>query len=149
MKIKHKHIEAFYERWGVSRKVKKELIGKKMNKHKLKALIASITITKPRKSLSAYGPDIKPYTFCPKCGCKESYTEDYHAIYPEVFYNDYCQRCNSWVGGADNSRHRHVLEDFVPYEKWITKSEEQHAKEEKEFLDSLPKQKPTKDGLPF
>ena len=92
------------------RKLKKKYIGKRMNKRALKALIESTTMIEHKYPET---PTILPFEFCPDCGCREVRCTGEMASYPETWVEEYCARCNSYVGGADNSRYHHVLEDII------------------------------------
>ena len=89
------------------RKYKKRALGKRLSKGELRKLIASVTIIQKKYPQP---PEIKPYTFCPKCGCRSERIFDHGVPYPEIWVDSYCARCGAWVGGADNSRWGHVLE---------------------------------------
>jgi hypothetical protein len=111
----YKKFNKYYQRWQetgkMSRKFKKNLLGTKTSKAKLKKLIESLIFI-PSENDCSTPPEILPYEFCPKCGCKSTRHEDYGAPYPEVYYATFCLRCNSEVGGADNSRYWHILEEL-------------------------------------
>lgn len=47
--------------------------------------------------------------FCPKCGCKTTYSSGEMANYPETWVEKYCLRCNAVVAEADNSAMIHEL----------------------------------------
>jgi len=91
------------------RKLKKRILGKKLNKRKLKELIKSVRIIRDEEDRSEI-VDIKPYVFCPQCGCSTTYHINHGVPYPEIWIEDRCLRCDAWVGGADNSRYEHILE---------------------------------------
>jgi hypothetical protein len=93
----------------IPRKVKKWYLGKKVNKSKLRKLLKSVVVV-PAENDSRDGPEILPYTFCPRCGCKESTNSGNMAMYPEYYIHYNCQRCGFLVGLVDNSRFVHALE---------------------------------------
>ncbi len=91
------------------RKLKKRLLGKKMPIGKLRLLLKSVVVHKSSNTM--YGsPDVYPYLFCPKCGCREYYGTGNKTIYPEHWEYFYCLRCNHTVGYIDNSPFIHALE---------------------------------------
>lgn len=44
---------------------------------------------------------------CYKCGCLRIENLDHDVGYPEVWIETFCTRCDTYVGGADNSRYEH------------------------------------------
>jgi len=99
-----------YKYWNIgvsemNRKTKKAVIGKKMGKSKLRQLLKSVEIVKNGKCAG-----IKPYTFCPKCGCTHTRSTNNMASYPELWVKIYCARCGFLVEKADNSPYVHALE---------------------------------------
>jgi len=109
---KYKNFNSFdYSPEGkLPRKLKKIILGKKLNNKKLKELIQSVTMIRDKKTNDII--DIKPYLFCPNCGCTETRFIDHGVPYPEVWNEDRCLRCDAWVGGCDNSRYYHILEEI-------------------------------------
>ena len=104
-----------YHGHKVPRKLKKIIIGKKISKSKLKKMLSNVKVT-----INKY-PEVSkidPNTFCPSCGCDKIHFIDYGVSYPEIWYEEYCLRCKSYVGGADNSVYSHILEDI---DEWINK----------------------------
>lgn len=91
----------------VPRKKKKAWLGMKMSRSELRHLIASVQVIERKYPEPA---EIKPYEFCPKCGCTETRYENYDVPYPEVWSEAYCARCNHKVAMADNSPWTHCLE---------------------------------------
>ncbi|RJR07933.1 hypothetical protein C4588_06190 [Candidatus Parcubacteria bacterium] len=91
------------------RKIKKEFLGRRVKKQHLKKLLSSVKITQNKYPGE---PKIEPYEFCPACGCRSSYLVYHGAQDQEVYETAYCLRCHKEVGGADNSRFYHVLEDM-------------------------------------
>jgi hypothetical protein len=96
----------------VPRKIKKSILGRKLNKSKLRKLLESVEIIKNPYPESA---TILPYRFCPKCGCREIRFTDNMAEYPERWVRGYCARCSNKVVESDNSPYYHCLE-FEGYE---------------------------------
>ncbi|GIO33699.1 hypothetical protein J2TS6_48400 [Paenibacillus albilobatus] len=96
---------------SVSRKTKKFIVGKKMNKRNLRARLATVVITK--------NPYPEPVTlsdeFCPKCGCEASRYTGNMVSYPELWARSYCLRCGFLLGEADNSPWVYALE-FPEYD---------------------------------
>lgn len=106
--MKDKKIYTTLEYGGkLPRRIKKQILGKKLNRRKLKALLASVKLDRNTEG-SVIG--ILPYMFCPNCGCESFHTIDHHAKWPEIWIEDYCRRCNHFVGGADNSPYITVFE---------------------------------------
>lgn len=90
----------------VSRKTKKYILGRKLNKRQLRERIAAVVITRNEYPKEATISDV----FCPKCGCDEAESTGNMAGYPELWVRHYCMRCGNLVGEADNSPFCHVLE---------------------------------------
>lgn len=80
----------------IPRWAKKELLGKKLSKTKL------------RKMIKEYKPGDS--TFCPYCGCETTWSTQNMAEYPERWVNVYCLRCGELVEQSDNSPYYHILE---------------------------------------
>lgn len=101
----------------VPRKAKKAILGNRLNKSKLYKLLNSVTIGDPAKTMYQTA-DIKPYLFCPRCGCQQTRSSGNLTAYPEHWEYDYCLRCNNVVGYIDNSPYIHALEfkenDYSP-----------------------------------
>ncbi|CAI6024361.1 hypothetical protein PAECIP112173_00380 [Paenibacillus sp. JJ-100] len=90
----------------VSRKTKKFILGKKLNKRKLKERLADVVITEnPYPEPATISDD-----FCPKCGCESAKHTGNMSSYPEVWSQSYCIRCGFLLGEADNSRWYSALE---------------------------------------
>ncbi|NWL87581.1 hypothetical protein DMN77_08180 [Paenibacillus sp. 79R4] len=90
----------------VSRKTKKYILGRKMNKRKLNERLAAVVVEQrpyPEGSL------LSDY-FCPKCGCDETRSTGNMADYPELWVRSYCMRCGFLVAEADNSPTYFALE---------------------------------------
>jgi len=103
-KLRHKWSDDGYK---LSRKEKKWLLGKRLNNAKLRRLLRSIEIIEtpyPESNM------IKPYCFCPKCGCRETYETENMVEYPERYVIGYCLRCDYPVYCSDNSPFYHCLE---------------------------------------
>lgn len=92
--------------YGVSRKTKKAILGRKLKGRKLKARLAAVNVTKNPYPQPA---DISD-TFCPRCGCERTVSSGNMVYYPEVWEHIYCLRCGFLVGMADNSPYVHALE---------------------------------------
>jgi hypothetical protein len=115
MKMTYKKFYKYYKRWQETdkmlRKFKKHMLGTKISRAKLRKMKESIKFI-PSENECSEAPQILPYEFCPKCGCQAPRHVDYEAPYPDVYYADFCLRCGEEVGGADNSRYHHVLEEM-------------------------------------
>lgn len=110
MKIKAlKVFDALNEGSKLPRKIKKMILGKKPNKSKLRKLLQSVEIIQPA-STCYETPIIKPYLFCPFCGCTLMRGTGNRVEYPEHWEVFYCVRCNKPVGNIDNSPFVHALE---------------------------------------
>lgn len=90
------------------RKKKKAFLGWKLNKAKLRKLIASVQIIPNQKA--PFDSEILPFAFCPKCGCREVDSYDHGVPYPERWVTVTCARCKYPVGESDNSPFVHCLE---------------------------------------
>ena len=88
------------------RKTKKFILGKKMSQTKLRSLIESVELIPTGDN----DIKIKPFLFCPHCGCKDLFGTGNQTEYPEHWEQFYCQRCGQQVGCIDNSRFIHILE---------------------------------------
>lgn len=106
----NRHERFFFKHYGeiseVSRKTKKYLLGKKMNRRQLKQRLAAVIVTKNKYPKSA---DISD-EFCPRCGCNRTRCTGNMAPEPDVWVQTYCLRCWFLVGTADNSPYVHALE---------------------------------------
>jgi len=91
----------------LSRKQKRAVLGKRLNRSTLKKRIGAIKLIPQPFPQSTI---IEPYPFCPKCGCTVVIGSGNKALYPEAWYEDTCARCNFLVGVVDNSPYYHVLE---------------------------------------
>lgn len=95
----------------IPRKIKKQLLGRKLTKSKLSKLLKVMT-TEGVKTMYER-PKITPYDFCPKCGCQHYFGTGNMTTYPEHYEIFRCLRCNNEVGMIDNSPFYHVLQ-FPP-----------------------------------
>ena len=93
----------------IPRKAKKVILGKKMNNAKLRKLLDSVVIGEAANTMHEIA-DIKPYPFCPHCGCQSTRCSGNLSVYPEYWGYTYCLRCNKVVGYIDNSPFIHALE---------------------------------------
>ena len=107
--IKFKYYQAVIDGEKVPRKIKKAILGKRINKSKLKRLLLSVTLGKPIKTMYERR-DIFPYAFCPNCGCREYVGTGNLTTYPEHWEKFNCIRCRKLVGYIDNSPFIHALE---------------------------------------
>jgi transcription initiation factor IIE alpha subunit len=97
---------AIYYGEKLPRKIKKAILGKKISQTKLRRLIGSVELIPTDDNDMV----IKPFLFCPNCGCKLLFGTGNKAEYPEHWEQFYCQRCRQQVGCIDNSRFIHLLE---------------------------------------
>lgn len=110
MKINYSKVyRAIHLSHKLPRKVKKRLFGLKMSKAELNRLLKSVEIISPAKTMYET-PEIKPYMFCPHCGCISMRGSGNLTSYPEHWEYYYCNRCNKVVGYIDNSPFIHALE---------------------------------------
>lgn len=91
------------------RKIKKRLLGKRLNKSRLKKLLDSVRIIDHGDS-GSHEVEILPYSFCPKCGCRQVRFVNMGVEYPERWVKIFCARCNFLVEMSDNSPYIHCLE---------------------------------------
>lgn len=92
----------------IPRKIKKQILGYKLSKSKLRKKISKLEV---KINIWSNGYKV-PYVedeFCPKCGCKAEYSTGEMAEYPETWVRHYCLRCRSLVAEADNSAMIHEL----------------------------------------
>jgi transcription initiation factor IIE alpha subunit len=106
---RHKTIEAYYDKGKLPRKLKKVLLGTKLNKSKLRQLLLSVEIIKSANTMYE-SPEIKPYLFCPHCGHTGMRGSGNRTEYPEHWEYFYCVKCGKVVGYIDNSPFIHALE---------------------------------------
>lgn len=93
----------------IPRKAKKEILGLKISKSKLKKKIKDFKVIKKQKHIyESTVTNIEP--FCPKCGYELTRCSGNMAEYPELWERVYCLRCEYLVAEADNSVYYHALE---------------------------------------
>ena len=110
MKINyHKLYSALSNGYKLPRKVKKSVLGLRMSKSKLRRLLKSVEIISSASTMYEV-PEIKPYLFCPHCGCTEMRGTGNMTSYPEHWERFHCVRCNKVVAYIDNSPFIHALE---------------------------------------
>lgn len=107
--LKHSHFITIAEGGKLSRKVKKQVLGSRLNKKKLNKLLASVTLGDPIKTMYERRK-ILPFAFYPKCGCTDYIGSGNLTSYPEHWEKFKCIRCNNLVGYIDNSPFIHALE---------------------------------------
>ena len=100
---------AILNREKLPRKIKKRILGKRLSKTKIKKLLKTVEVITSCKTMYQQ-PVIKPFLFCPKCGCKEYIGTGNRTGYPEHWEYFHCLRCWNVVAGIDNSPFVHVLE---------------------------------------
>lgn len=91
----------------IPRKIKKIILGPKLNKAKLRKLLLSVKITTNKYPEPA---TIEPYEFCPKCGCTMIISTGNMSAYPESYVKNFCARCGYLVALQDNSPWMSCLE---------------------------------------
>ncbi|MEV2911439.1 hypothetical protein ABNF65_23245 [Paenibacillus larvae] len=105
-----RHIGYLYKHFGqiqrVSRKTKKAILGRKLNKREMKKRLANVVVSKNKYPMEATISD----RFCPKCGCEKTRSTENMAGYPDLWVRVYCLRCGFLVEQADNSPFYHALE---------------------------------------
>ncbi len=111
MKIQNRLVHEWYqgEALRLPRKAKKFLQGLKMSKSKLRKLLNTVEIGEPIRTMYERR-EIKPFSFCPKCGFTHYRGGGNMTEYPEHWENFYCIKCNNIVGYIDNSPFIHALE---------------------------------------
>ena len=115
-KIKYnKAFQAIRNREKLPRRVKKHILGKRMSQGKLNKLLKSVEIISSADTMFDV-PEIKPYPFCPKCGCTGMHGTGNMTSYPEHWERFHCVRCDNVVAYIDNSPFIHALEseDYDP-----------------------------------
>lgn len=100
---------AIRNREKLPRKLKKRVLGRKLNKSKLRKLLKTVEVIDYCKTMYER-PTIKPYLFCPKCGCRDYVGTGNKTGYPEHWEYFHCIRCWNIVAGIDNSPFVHALE---------------------------------------
>lgn len=93
------------------RKIKKKILGRKLTKSKLRKLLSLVEVVKGAKTMFET-PEVKPYLFCPNCGCRYMYGSGNKVGYPEHWEYFYCLRCDEIVASIDNSPFIHILETW-------------------------------------
>ena len=101
--------EALMNGEKVPRKFKKEILGKRLNKTKIRKKIQDFEVLEDAKSISN-GAHYSHEPFCPECGCTEYRGTGNMVPYPEHYENFFCLRCNYQVATIDNSPFMHCLE---------------------------------------
>lgn len=93
------------------RKLKKRVLGIKMKKVKLRALLK---ICYAKSGRTIYDPiEIYPYHFCPSCGCEATEFTGNMVPHPELYDIGSCLRCGREVMVADNSVYIHCFEEIA------------------------------------
>lgn len=106
---KYRHFKECIENGEkIPRKIKKELLGIKLNKNKLRRKINKLEV-KVNVWSNGYRVHYVEDEFCPKCGCKEYSSTGEMASYPETWVQHHCLRCDNLVAEADNSAMVHSL----------------------------------------
>ena len=105
--VKFRYYRKLHNNEKLSRKTKKQFLGRRLSKTKLKKLLNSVQIIQNKYPQAA---TILPHKFCPKCGCTKTRSTGNMVEYPELWVRVYCLRCGFLVGEADNSPFVHALE---------------------------------------
>ncbi|MFA5014309.1 MAG: hypothetical protein WC549_02035 [Actinomycetota bacterium] len=108
-KIKYAHLMSLRYGEHIPRKIKKAILGFRMNRSNLRNLLQSVRVIKPAETCFEK-PIIFPFLFCPKCGCRSFYGTGNMTEYPEHYEYFYCMRCRNRVAVIDNSPFTHALE---------------------------------------
>jgi len=96
-----------YYQERLPRKLKLRKIGRIRSKASLRRLNNDVIINCDKgDKLYLHGKEIN---YCPYCGCENSTLVDYHAEYPEQWWDLVCNRCNRPVISVDNSFPIHAL----------------------------------------
>jgi hypothetical protein len=107
----------FVDGESVPRKYKKQLLGTRKSKSKIKKMISEMKLEGTHKTIyDGFGLN-KP-AFCPDCGCYHIRWTGNMVEYPELYEKGYCFRCGKLVVMADNSPYYHILTNIL---KWGTK----------------------------
>jgi len=94
----------------MSRKNKKRLLDRKIDKCKLRKMLSETIIGNHIKTMYEI-VSFKPHgVFCPKCGETGYIGSGNMTEYPEHWEKFYCLRCSNIVGYIDNSPFVHALE---------------------------------------
>lgn len=101
-------MKAFFAYQKRPRKIKKAVLGIRLNKNKLRKLLSGVKVIPATNGYDC--AEILPYPFCPKCGCTWVRFGDNKAQYPERWVSGYCARCGNHVVESDNSPYYHALE---------------------------------------
>ena len=92
-KINHRKVYlGILDREKLPRKIKKYILGRKLNKSKLRKLLSSVVVKESCKTMYER-PVVEPYLFCPKCGCKDYIGTGNRTDYPEHWEYFHCIRC--------------------------------------------------------
>lgn len=85
----------------IPRKIKKKIFGKKVSKKKLRQMLESVEVIDNKYPEMV---TIKPYFFCPRCGCElpPRYTGNM-VEYPERYEKGFCVKCGFLLIVSDNS----------------------------------------------
>ena len=92
------------------RKMKKQVLGKKIANSRLKSMLAETVVGDPIKTMFEIVEFTPHGAFCPRCGCKSYKGSGNLTEYPEHWEKFYCLRCKNVVGYIDNSPFIHALE---------------------------------------
>lgn len=94
----------------IPRKLKKKILGKKIDRTVLRKMLSETVIGTPIKTMYEI-VDFKPHgAFCPNCGEENYVGSGNRTQYPEHWETFRCLRCRSVVGYIDNSPFIHALE---------------------------------------
>lgn len=110
-----KFSEWYYEGGHLPRKLKKQILGKKMKVSVLRGLLRTVELGEPIKTMYERR-EANTGLFCPHCGEIGYVGSGNMTEYPEHWEEFRCLRCRSLVGYIDNSPFVHALEypDYNP-----------------------------------
>jgi len=101
--------EWFREGGRIPRKLKKQVLGKKMKRKVLRHMLKTLQFGPPIVTMWDRR-ECNHGLFCPNCGERDYRGTGNMTEYPEHWEYFYCIRCRKKVGEIDNSPFYHVLE---------------------------------------
>lgn len=108
--MNNKLSEWYYYGGRIPRKLKKAILGEKINKGILRKMLAKTVVGEPIKTMYER-VEFTPFgEFCPKCGEPGYIGTGNRTEYPEHWETFRCLRCRTVVGYIDNSPFIHALE---------------------------------------
>lgn len=110
--IKPKYFKRIYSGEKVPRKIKKAILGLRLNKKELKKMIKNTNIVEYSPYNNGYKYKYPDKHFCPYCGCVFIDCTGNMAEYPEEYVISYCLRCGEKVSVSDNGYRWHAIMNF-------------------------------------